>query len=409
MKNRRRTLYRPSLSQSKSAVDIFKPKSISGNKENEKEPKGCDASFETLKKREQTKNKKVVRLSEVFSLMELNQSDKSSNNASNEQTENNEDDGLTLASSLTDVTNDNDLRSNRMLSATSFFNTTYDDTTRHFNPSLTLNKTNLNSIPSRSFVQTQLKLGTFKTTKNNEFKEIYRPIVLEKENKFENSQSQTKKRFNVTYTNLTKMQLKLLKRVFSEKFAQSSQFDKFMDLTTTHVIIGNKVSPETVLNSKLTLAILKNCQIITFDWIIQSSQSKEWLKECYFTPEGYQDLIDKLNELRYEQKQLELFNEFDIFISNTNCKQIVREQLSEIIIKCCGHVTSRPNRSNLIIIEEKDYDEDLLANELKCLRNKEIAVVDSKWIYSMLNKNFKFYYITNFIFFFFKNRFGYIN
>jgi hypothetical protein len=370
------------LPPSKSAVDIFKPKSSTGNKENEKEPKGCDASFETLRKREQTKNKKVVRLSEVFSLIELNQTEKTLNNASSHEKEHNYE-GLTLGSSLTDVTNDNDSQSNRMLSTTSFFNTNYDDTTQHFNLSLTLNKTNINSIPSRSFIQTQLKLGSFKTTKNSEFKETYSAVSLKrKQNISSNSQSQTRKRLNITYTNLTKMQLKLLKRAFNEKFAQSSKLDKLIDLTTTHVVIGNKTSPETMVNSKLILAILKNCNIVTFDWIIQSYQSKEWLKECYFSQEGYKDLNEKLNELRKEQKQLELFNDFDIFISNTNCKQIVREQLSEIIIKCFGHVTSRPNRANLIVIDEKDYDEDLLANELICLKDKEIAIVDVKWIYS---------------------------
>lgn len=76
-----------------------------------------------------------------------------------------------------------------------------------------------------------------------------------------------KKRLHVVYTNLTKMQLKLLKQIVERNFKSSCVLSKNLSLKATHLVVGNKQN-ENIFTPKTILAILSNCKIVKFDWVM---------------------------------------------------------------------------------------------------------------------------------------------
>jgi hypothetical protein len=106
------------------------------------------------------------------------------------------------------------------------------------------------------------------------------------------------------------------------------------------------------------------------------------LNEIDFIPNEYKLFFDKFFKFKFEQKCLNLFSNYEnIYLCHNSLKEIMREQLSEILIKSCGHVTSRPNKSTLIICNKNNIDLNyLLKNEFECLIGKNVPVVTYEWI-----------------------------
>ena len=61
---------------------------------------------------------------------------------------------------------------------------------------------------------------------------------------------------------------------------------------------------------------------------------------------------------------------------HNSLKEIQREHLSEILIKLCAHITSRPNKAALIVIN-KNNNENV---NFQCLVNKNVPIVSHEWI-----------------------------
>ena len=96
-------------------------------------------------------------------------------------------------------------------------------------------------------------------------------------------------------------------------------------------------------------------------------------------PKEYEKFIDKFLKYKFEQKIIDLFSQYEnIYLCQQTLKDILREQLCEIIIKLCGHVTSRPNRATLIISGDKPDDK----NSYVCSAQKSVPIVRYEWILS---------------------------
>lgn len=81
-----------------------------------------------------------------------------------------------------------------------------------------------------------------------------------------------KKKFYITYTNLTKMQLKILKQIIENNFKSNTKIEKLFNIKTTHIVIGNFTSDDALennqnYNAKILLAMLNNCKLVKFDWV----------------------------------------------------------------------------------------------------------------------------------------------
>ena len=178
------------------------------------------------------------------------------------------------------------------------------------------------------------------------------------------------------------MQLRLMKQIIEKNFKTSSVLSKNLSMKTTHLIVGNKQN-ENIFSPKIVLAALRSCKIVKFDWIMQSSHDKKWMHEQDYSLSGLSSLMSDLEDLKHDQRSLDLFSNLEgIFISIVCCKETDREHLSEIVLKCCGNLTSRPARASMIIVDKLMYRKNSqLAYELSSLKKKKnLPIISYEWI-----------------------------
>jgi hypothetical protein len=63
------------------------------------------------------------------------------------------------------------------------------------------------------------------------------------------------------------MQLKILKQIIENSFKSNTKLEKLLTLKTTHLILGNATTTSS-LSPKILVAILNNCKVVKFDWVI---------------------------------------------------------------------------------------------------------------------------------------------
>jgi hypothetical protein len=116
---------------------------------------------------------------------------------------------------------------------------------------------------------------------------------------------------------------------------------------------------------------------------MKSSNEKYWLNENDFFLAEYQKNAEKYRSISQSSTKLSIFSKYKSLYICENISESERDYYHQLILKCEGQLTSRPNRSTLILCNNAEckFDSDLA----RIFKNRQRPPsVSTDWILGLI-------------------------